>query len=114
MRISDWSSDVCSSDLGRPAAPRLCRTDRLSLLKAPIPSRFRLTRTMQTFQKIPLLRRHRWLAGLALGALALPSAAQAETLQGALAKAYENNPTLSAARAGQRANDAKDRKSTRL
>src|SRR3546814_13347415 len=60
---------------------------------------------MQTFQKIPLLRRHRWLAGLALGALALPSAAQAETLQGALAKAYENNPTLSAARAGQRAND---------
>src|SRR3546814_1961765 len=44
MRISDWSSDVCSSDL-------------------------------------------------------------AETLQGALAKAYENNPTLTGARAGQRAND---------
>lgn len=30
---------------------------------------------------------------------------QAETLQGALAKAYSNNPTLTAARAGQRAND---------
>src|SRR3546814_15647862 len=33
------------------------------------------------------------------------SAGLAETLQGALAKAYENNPTLTAARAGQRAND---------
>ncbi|KTE39057.1 MULTISPECIES: TolC family outer membrane protein [unclassified Sphingopyxis] len=53
--------------------------------------------------------RARWLAGLALGALTisgtLSSAAHAETLQGALAKAYENNPTLTAARAGQRAND---------
>src|SRR3546814_5566781 len=61
---------------------------------------------MTTSRKTPLLlRRHRWLAGLALGALALPSAGLAETLQGALAKAYENNPTLTAARAGQRAND---------
>lgn len=51
------------------------------------------------------LRRARWLAGLALGALVLAPAAQAETLQGALAKAYENNPTLTGARAGQRAND---------
>lgn len=51
------------------------------------------------------LRRARWLAGLAAGALMLPVAAEAETLQGALAKAYENNPTLTAARAGQRAND---------
>ncbi len=50
-------------------------------------------------------RRARWLAGMALGALALSSQAQAETLQGALAKAYENNPTLTAARAGPRAND---------
>ena len=50
-------------------------------------------------------RRARWLVGMALGALALSSQAQAETLQGALAKAYENNPTLTAARAGQRAND---------
>ena len=50
-------------------------------------------------------RRSRWLAGLAVAALALPAAAHAETLQGALSKAYENNPTLTAARAGQRAND---------
>ena len=50
-------------------------------------------------------RRSRWLAGLAVGALTLSGTAQAETLQGALAKAYENNPTLTAARAGQRAND---------
>jgi len=50
-------------------------------------------------------RRSRWLAGLAVGALTLSGGAQAETLQGALAKAYENNPTLTAARAGQRAND---------
>ncbi|PZQ20883.1 MAG: hypothetical protein DI569_13840 [Sphingopyxis macrogoltabida] len=49
--------------------------------------------------------RARWLAGLALGALTLSSPAGAETLQGALGKAYENNPTLTAARAGQRAND---------
>ena len=48
------------------------------------------------------LRRARWLAGFAAGAMLLPMAAQAETLQGALAKAYENNPTLTAARAGQR------------
>src|SRR5262249_42449287 len=51
------------------------------------------------------LRRAPWLAGLRASALMLPTAAQAETLQGALAKAYENNPTLTAARAGQRAND---------
>jgi len=50
-------------------------------------------------------KRARWLSGMALGALLLSSPAQAETLQGALAKAYENNPTLTAARAGQRAND---------
>ena len=50
------------------------------------------------------LRLTGWLTGTALvTALAVP--AGAETLQGALAKAYENNPTLTAARAGQRAND---------
>lgn len=59
---------------------------------------------LDTDRKQPI-RRARWLAGLAAGALMLPFAAQAETLQGALAKAYENNPTLTAARAGQRAND---------
>lgn len=52
-----------------------------------------------------LFLRARWLVGLASGALMLSTAAQAETLQGALSKAYENNPTLTAARAGQRAND---------
>jgi outer membrane protein len=50
------------------------------------------------------LRLTGWLAGSAIAALAT-SPAQAETLQGALAKAYENNPTLTAARAGQRAID---------
>ena len=50
-------------------------------------------------------RRARWLAGMALGALVMAAPAHAETLQGALAKAYENNPTLTGARAGQRAND---------
>ena len=58
----------------------------------------------ETDKKQPI-RRARWLAGLAAGALVLPTAAHAETLQGALAKAYENNPTLTAARSGQRAND---------
>lgn len=45
-----------------------------------------------------------WLAGSAMALMAAVPAG-AETLQGALAKAYENNPTLTAARAGQRAND---------
>jgi outer membrane protein len=52
-----------------------------------------------------IFSRAHWFAGLAAGSLLLPAAAQAETLQGALAKAYENNPTLTGARAGQRAND---------
>lgn len=59
---------------------------------------------LDTNKKQPL-RRARWLTGLAVGALMLAPAAQAETLQDALAKAYENNPTLTGARAGQRAND---------
>lgn len=52
----------------------------------------------------PALRLTGWLASTALAALVATPAA-AETLQGALTKAYENNPTLTAARAGQRAND---------
>ena len=40
-------------------------------------------------------------AGFGIGRMQMPMAAQAETLQGALAKAYENNPTLTGARAGQ-------------
>lgn len=64
---------------------------------------------MATLSPLPLPSRRRrarvW--ALAASALALTGAtpALAETLQGALAKAYENNPTLTAARAGQRAND---------
>ncbi len=61
--------------------------------------------TMLDTDKKQPLPRARWLAGLTVGALTLSSAAHAETLQEALAKAYENNPTLTAARAGQRAND---------
>lgn len=61
--------------------------------------------TMRELYMKQSLRRTRWLSGLAVGALAVSSHAQAETLQGALAKAYENNPTLTGARAGQRAND---------
>ncbi len=54
------------------------------------------------FTQAPLVRT--LLLGSAAAAL-LAGTAHAETLQGALAKAYENNPTLTAARAGQRAND---------
>lgn len=50
------------------------------------------------------LRLTGWLTGTAL-AIALAAPAHAESLQGALAKAYDNNPTLTAARAGQRATD---------
>lgn len=42
---------------------------------------------------------------LLLASSAMPGAAGAETLQGALAKAYQSNPTLTGARAQQRAND---------
>lgn len=44
-------------------------------------------------------------SALLLLTTALTSGAQAETLQGALAKAYASNPTLTGARAGQRATD---------
>ena len=50
------------------------------------------------------LQRAGWLTTSAL-VMWWAAPASAETLQGALAKAYENNPTLTAARAGQRAND---------
>jgi outer membrane protein len=48
----------------------------------------------------------RWgIGSLAVSALALSAPAMAETLQGALAKAYQTNPTLNAARANQMATD---------
>src|SRR3546814_20991752 len=34
MRISDWSSDVCSSDLGRPSASEPERASRASIFRA--------------------------------------------------------------------------------
>ena len=45
------------------------------------------------------------VAGLAVSALALAAPVAAETLQGALAKAYRSNPTLNAARANLMATD---------
>lgn len=45
------------------------------------------------------------LSSIAGGALGTAGPVSAETLQEALAAAYQNNPTISAARAGQRAND---------
>lgn len=50
-------------------------------------------------------RRKILLAGLVTGTMMIGVPAGAETLQEALVKAYVNNPTLTAARAGQRAND---------
>jgi outer membrane protein len=47
----------------------------------------------------------RQLLGASALALALPAPAMADTLQEALARAYRSNPTITAARAGQRAND---------
>ncbi|MEC3950134.1 TolC family outer membrane protein [Sphingobium sp. HWE2-09] len=49
--------------------------------------------------------RHRAAAVLLLLSSALTTTSHAETLQGALAKAYGSNPTLTGARAGQRATD---------
>lgn len=45
------------------------------------------------------------LGGIAAVLIALPAAAPADTLREALQQAYQYNPTLNAARAGQRAND---------
>ena len=52
-----------------------------------------------------IFERHRAAAALLLLTSALTTPVQAETLQGALAKAYASNPTLTGARAGQRATD---------
>lgn len=51
--------------------------------------------------------RNRLKYGVLIGcvSVAAPGLASAETLREALAKAYQSNPTLTAARAGQRAND---------
>lgn len=57
-----------------------------------------MTATRMTF-------RHRAATALLLLSTSLSGAASAETLQGALAKAYRTNPTLTGARAGQRATD---------
>ncbi len=46
-----------------------------------------------------------WTLGLSAASISLASPAQADTLREALAAAYENNPTLQAARANQRATD---------
>ncbi len=55
---------------------------------------------------IRTLVRKRLISALFAGTmLALPGAASAETLQGALIKAYQTNPTLNAARANQMATD---------
>lgn len=51
------------------------------------------------------LHRKILLAALLTGSMMVAGSAAAETLQQALVKAYQNNPTLTGARAGQRAND---------
>src|SRR3546814_2634458 len=43
MGIRDWSSDVCSSDLGSCARERTCRSFRRSVFWEPLASRMRLT-----------------------------------------------------------------------
>lgn len=52
-----------------------------------------------------IMNRHRAAIALLSLSSALAGTSQAETLQGALAKAYASNPTLTGARAGQRATD---------
>ena len=52
-----------------------------------------------------IMYRHRAAVALLLLSSALTGTGRAETLQGALAKAYATNPTLTGARAGQRATD---------
>ncbi len=71
----------------------------------PILTRFLLFQaenTMFETNKKQPLRRARWLAGLAAGAWRCSSRRTPKRCRGALAKAYENNPTLTAARSGQR------------
>ena len=63
---------------------------------------------MTTYKQMTAKRtyqRHRAAIALLLLSSAYSLPAGAETLQGALAKAYRTNPTLTGARAGQRATD---------
>src|SRR3546814_7981584 len=61
MRISDWSSDVCSSDLRPPQTPGLgrCRTDgAMTLTIRPatpddVPTILHLVRELATFERAP-------------------------------------------------------------
>src|SRR3546814_1302211 len=78
MRISDWSSDVCSSDL---SVAGLSRQRGFSVSNG--------------FSK--------WF--IAALPLVASSAAHGETLRQALIHAYRTNPSLTAARAGLRATD---------
>src|SRR3546814_9415807 len=94
--------------------PRSTRTDTLFPYTTLFRSLLQADTTMTDTDKKQSLRRARWLAGLAAGALLLPVTAHAETLQGALAKAYENNPTLTGAKPAPAAISLQDRKSTRL
>ena len=52
-----------------------------------------------------MIARQRLLAAAAVVALALPVSVSGETLREALVRAYQSNPTLTGARAGQRATD---------
>src|SRR3546814_19913004 len=49
MRISDWSSDVCSSDLTRPSSSKTCRESRRSQRDSPIRSRSIVRRARDSF-----------------------------------------------------------------
>src|SRR3546814_3183043 len=74
MRISDWSSDVCSSDLKTTAAPPSCRTSlrfpechcRLKLLRRrrfPI----KLVKAQDPARKLSLRPQIIWVDGLPMG-----------------------------------------------
>src|SRR3546814_14581350 len=82
MRISDWSSDVCSSDLSRPATPaptgrrprspgaseeeRSARTARQRTLLAPVPPGI-LSAQLLSGERLELSLRQRCQTGRASG-----------------------------------------------
>src|SRR3546814_1470934 len=63
MRISDWSSDVCSSDLGgtwRPVSPTSPGCDRTAFLCVHVPAAPEQARCLQTRWRSSAANGQRW------------------------------------------------------
>src|SRR3546814_1093222 len=74
MRISDWSSDVCSSDLARPARPAEAGRD-----ERPQPVRPRLMPHARRPWSLPAVVLAGALVAIVFATMLVPAAAQAQS-----------------------------------